>query len=92
MSPSRFEPAAASSSRWQRGGELVASVLVADDDAAIRTLLRRALAGEGHEVMTVPNGRDALEHIDIAEPDLLILDLMMPLVSEWAVYTQLPTL
>lgn len=57
---------------------MTAKVLVADDDRAIRDALARALALEGYEVLTAPDGAQALEVARTTPPDVWILDLMMP--------------
>jgi PAS domain S-box-containing protein len=54
------------------------SVLVVDDDAATRDLLRRSLESEGWSVSEAENGRVALARMDGTRPDLVLLDLMMP--------------
>jgi two-component system response regulator MprA len=64
-------------------------ILVADDDAAIRRMLERTLVREGYAVSTASNGREALDQIHAAPPDLLLLDLMMPVLDGWAVYREL---
>ena len=54
-------------------------VLVVEDDAAARTVLRRAMEGEGWEVVEAEHGREALELTSGPPlPDLVLLDLMMP--------------
>ena len=53
-------------------------VLVADDDPFILSVLKLGLAGKGYEVLTASDGRTALESLDRAQPDLLILDIEMP--------------
>ncbi len=52
------------------------SILVVDDDPALRQALSRILAFEGYEVIAVPNGHDALEQVGMA--DLMVLDLGLP--------------
>jgi adenylate cyclase len=54
------------------------SILVVDDDPVNRTLLRRSLEGQGHSVRTAENGRRALEALDEAATDLVLLDIVMP--------------
>src|SRR5687767_3075440 len=54
------------------------SVMVIDDEADIRFLLRAALEGAGFRVEEASNGVDALEKIHRHHPDAVILDLMMP--------------
>ena len=55
-----------------------ASVLVIDDDADIRGLLRELLERAGYEVTESPNGRDGLRALYSTSPDLVLLDVSMP--------------
>ncbi|MFI6577584.1 response regulator transcription factor [Nocardiopsis sp. NPDC050513] len=55
-----------------------ATVLVADDDRAIRESLERALQLEGYEVRTAADGVQALASVHADPVDLLVLDVMMP--------------
>lgn len=57
------------------------TVLVAEDDNEIRTALERILRYEGYEPITVKDGAAALEAITEHEPDLIVLDVMMPFVD-----------
>jgi two-component system response regulator MprA len=52
--------------------------LVVDDERAVRESLRRALALEGYDVDLAADGEEALESVRRAEPDALILDVLMP--------------
>jgi PAS domain S-box-containing protein len=54
------------------------SVLVVEDDSATRTLLRRLLEKEGWKVTEAENGRVALDCLNGEQPELILLDLMMP--------------
>jgi CheY-like chemotaxis protein len=54
------------------------SVLIVEDDAAVRRVLRRELKAEGWSVTEAANGRIALELLAVRAPDLVLLDLMMP--------------
>jgi DNA-binding response OmpR family regulator len=54
---------------------------VADDDPKHAQLIRLYLEREGHQVLTVGDGRAALEQARARRPDLVILDVMMPLVD-----------
>ena len=54
------------------------SVLVVDDDEAIRTALERALSLEGFVASAVEGGRAALEAVAADPPDVLVLDVVMP--------------
>ncbi|MFE6827864.1 response regulator transcription factor [Streptomyces sp. NPDC057690] len=54
------------------------TVLLAEDDRAIRNALERALALEGYRVTAVADGVEALAHAHKNPPDVLVLDVMMP--------------
>lgn len=53
-------------------------VLVVDDDEAIRTAIRRALALDGHDVVLAEDGSSALEILRDSPPDAMVLDGMLP--------------
>jgi two-component system, OmpR family, response regulator MprA len=56
-------------------------VLLAEDDRAVRSSLVRALTLEGYEVQAVTNGAEALDALRAARPDVLLLDVSMPVVD-----------
>ena len=58
----------------------MATILLADDDAAVRDLVRRALAADGHSVHVTQDGLEALEQLTAngAAYDILITDVDMP--------------
>jgi CheY-like chemotaxis protein len=58
----------------------MAKILLADDDAATRDLVKRALATDGHEVVITQDGGEALEKLQSGGEsiDLLITDVQMP--------------
>lgn len=60
---------------------MTARILIADDDAKHAQLIRLYLEREGHQVLTVSDGRAALDVARARRPDLVILDVMMPLVD-----------
>ncbi|OPA76690.1 DNA-binding response regulator [Paenibacillus selenitireducens] len=60
-------------------------ILVIDDDDKIISMLRRGLAFEGYEVITASNGEQGLNKMMESEPDMVILDVMMPKVDGWEV-------
>ena len=53
-------------------------ILIADDDRAIRESLSRALSLEGYDVVQAVDGAAALQSVESSQPDVAILDLMMP--------------
>ncbi len=60
-------------------------VLVVDDDTNISTLLRLYLEKEGFEVFTAADGEEALSVFEKAQPDLILLDIMLPKLDGWQV-------
>ncbi len=56
-------------------------LLVAEDDRGVREALDRALRFEGYELLTAVDGADALDQVANNDPDLVILDVMMPHVD-----------
>ncbi|MDR3644436.1 MAG: response regulator transcription factor [Clostridia bacterium] len=62
-----------------------AKILVVDDDANIRELLRLYLEKEGFRVALAGDGRDALKQYDETDPDLILLDIMLPGIDGWQV-------
>lgn len=56
-------------------------ILVVEDDESLREALLEVLGDEGHEVRAAEHGADALETLDDWEPELLVLDLMMPVMD-----------
>lgn len=60
-------------------------VLVADDEAAIRTLLGHMLRRAGYEAVPVSDGQEAIERLGESRFDALLLDLMMPRVDGFGV-------
>lgn len=56
-------------------------VLVVDDDALIRDTLATALSDEGYAVRVAPDGQIALETLYEWLPDLIVLDMMMPVMD-----------
>jgi CheY-like chemotaxis protein len=63
-----------------------ARVLVVDDDAAIRRMIVAALRREGiYRFSEAANGKEALDLMRSETPDVIVLDLMMPILSGWDV-------
>lgn len=57
------------------------NILVIDDSTEIRWLVRYALEAEGHKVKEAKDGLEGLESVRQAVPDLIILDVQMPIMS-----------
>jgi DNA-binding response OmpR family regulator len=64
-------------------------VLVADDEAALRSLIKTNLQFEGFETLTAANGAEALTVIREQQPDIVLLDVMMPVMDGLAVLSEL---
>jgi DNA-binding response OmpR family regulator len=64
-------------------------VLVVDDDEVIRQLIAVNLTLEGFDVVTAVDGRDCLEKVVEAHPDVITLDVMMPRLDGWVTASQL---
>jgi CheY-like chemotaxis protein len=63
----------------------MSKILVVDDDADIRLLLRLELSNEGHQIYEAANGQEALDAVATDPPDLVVLDMMMPVLDGWGV-------
>jgi two-component system response regulator MprA len=59
--------------------------MVIDDDAKITSMLKRSLAFEGYAVTTAANGQEGLKLLLQEEPNVIILDVMMPQLDGWEV-------
>jgi DNA-binding response OmpR family regulator len=68
-----------------------ATILLADDEAAIRELLQSQLEEAGYEIHAFGDGQSALEYALESPPDLAILDVMMPRKNGWELCRVLKT-
>ena len=64
-------------------------VLVADDEPALRKLLKTNMELEGYETLEAANGAEVLESVRRDKPDIILLDIMMPVMDGWEVLTEL---
>ncbi len=75
---------------------MTTKIHVIDDDTAVTDLLSVLLSSQGFDVAATNSSSDGLSHIRDNEPDLIILDLMMPEIDGWEVcrsvrtYSQVP--
>ena len=67
----------------------MARILVVEDDQSTREMIFKLLQYEGHEVICAGNGWEALICVENAPPQLIILDMMMPLVTGEKVLRQM---
>lgn len=58
-------------------------ILVVEDDETLRETLAEVLVDEGHEVRAAAHGDEALDHLDGWVPDVILLDLMMPIMDAY---------
>lgn len=66
-----------------------ASILVTDDQSTIRLMVRTALESDGYLVREASNGKEALDAIKAEPPDLMVLDMNMPVLDGMAVLEHL---
>lgn len=81
-SPQKAKPAKASPKHKKISS--LARILIADDDSELLDFLTLSL-GDKYEMFTARNGLDVVKHADILEPDLFILDALMPRFSGYQV-------
>ncbi len=64
-------------------------ILIADDEQDILDILQRRVSQEGYEVVIAKDGKEALEKIYKDEPDVILLDIIMPKMDGFAVLKEL---
>jgi CheY-like chemotaxis protein len=64
-------------------------VLVVDDEADIRATVSAMLEIEGYDVDEAANGADALQVVETQAPDLILLDMRMPVLDGWGFASEL---
>ena len=60
-------------------------ILIVEDDGNIRELLRLYLEREGYEITEASNGEEGVEQWRKVNPDMILLDVMMPIMDGWQV-------
>jgi two-component system, cell cycle response regulator DivK len=61
----------------------MAKILLVEDDALNREMIQRRLAWEGHEIITAKDGAEAIATAQLERPDLILMDLGLPIVNGW---------
>lgn len=70
----------------QEGNENMSKkILIVEDDGNIRELLRLYLEREGYEITEASNGEEGVEQWRKVNPDMILLDVMMPIMDGWQV-------
>ena len=69
--------------------KVIMRIVVADDDPVSRGLIRDVLEPEGYEVFEASNGEEALSAVAQTRPDLILLDIQMPLLDGYGVLESL---
>lgn len=64
-------------------------ILIAEDNPANSELMLEVLSGRGYELLEASDGRQALQTIEETEPDLVLLDIQLPILDGFAVLFQL---
>jgi two-component system response regulator MprA len=73
----------------ERVGQMSRSVLVVDDDRDIREFVQIALECAGYDVEVAGGGVEAIERLEARQPELIVLDLMMPEMNGFQLAEQL---
>ena len=68
------------------------SVLVVDDEPQVVWMLRFSLEAEGYQTFSARDGRAALAEIRMRRPNVVLLDIMMPVMDGWSVLEELRAL
>jgi two-component system response regulator VicR len=64
-------------------------IMVVDDEPDVVDLVKLVLESDGFNVVTAYSGKEALDKIDREMPDLVLLDIMMPQMDGWEVYSRI---
>jgi len=56
-------------------------ILLVEDEESLRLLYEEELKAEGYEMVTAGNGKEALQQLEGIKPDLIILDIVMPVMD-----------
>jgi CheY-like chemotaxis protein len=71
----------------ERSSQAAPLVLVCDDDASVRAMVRAMLERQSYRVITAASGQEAVEQASTHRPDVILLNLMMPEMDGWETLT-----
>ena len=74
-----------------REGNGKGSIIVVDDEQAVRDVVARTLQGEGYDVVTASSGKEALQKVTHKNFDLMFLDIRMPGINGMNVLSRMKT-
>ena len=66
------------------------SILIAEDDPVLREVYVKKFTINDYDIRTVENGEEAISEIEAQEPDLLLLDINMPVIDGFGVLEKYP--
>lgn len=66
------------------------NILIGDDDVVLREVYNKKFTLAGYEIRTMTNGQEILDALKEQEPDILILDIHMPILDGFGVLQQIP--
>ena len=89
MAPQFIFPQVSSKSMLADSSTRGSTILIVDDDPGIVGFLELALGDEGYGVRSASNGQEALDRIADRRPDLILLDMNMPVMNGWEFCEQL---
>ena len=64
-------------------------ILIVDDEVGVRELLKESLEQRGYDTATAADGEEGFEQASLLQPDLILLDLVMPKADGWQMLTRL---
>lgn len=73
----------------ERWSTMAKTVLIVDDQLGIRLLLEEIVKSEGYQVFSCANGKEALAFIEQTPPDLMLIDLRLPIIDGAAIIEKL---
>ncbi len=56
-------------------------ILLVEDEESLRTLYEEELTAEGYEIFSATNGKEAIRQVEDVKPDLIVLDIVMPVMD-----------